>query len=302
MTQGHMDRLTSFDTSFLANEKAERPHGDRRHHGLRGVGRPATRTSSPTSAAASTCCRACASASPSRRCSSGTPFWVDYPEFDIAPARPPRHPAGAGDRRPVPRAGRRAASRRRSIARSRSGSCGWSTASRTTASRSSTRPTTRWPTGSRRSTSACCSSTSSRKPRSPATEVPWKPAPAALDALGLPATGADRPRDAPSPRLVRWLAGAAADPEAGREAARSDGIVGLWEVSWNLTQAGAEGAVQHRDRPRPQLRLDDRAPRASSSRSRTPSAAPSTTSPWRSPPARCAAGSRTATSTSTGSS
>jgi hypothetical protein len=30
MPQRHMDRLTSFDTSFLANEKANRAHGDRR--------------------------------------------------------------------------------------------------------------------------------------------------------------------------------------------------------------------------------------------------------------------------------
>ena len=52
----------------------------------------------------------------------GTPFWVDYPDFDIHQPRPPRHPAGARHRRPVPRAGRRAAGAAARPLASRSGS------------------------------------------------------------------------------------------------------------------------------------------------------------------------------------
>ena len=67
MPQRHMDRLTSFDTSFLANEKANG------HMAIGAVlmcdGEPArrARTSSPTSAAACIICRACASACSTRR-------------------------------------------------------------------------------------------------------------------------------------------------------------------------------------------------------------------------------------------
>ena len=63
MAQRHMDRLTSFDTSFLANESPTGTWRSARCWSAR-ARRPATRTSSPTSAAACTCCRACASASP----------------------------------------------------------------------------------------------------------------------------------------------------------------------------------------------------------------------------------------------
>ena len=165
MAQRHMDRLTSFDTSFLTNEKSQRAHGDRRRAGLRGRRRPAHEDFLAS-------IRSRLHLLPRLR------QRLAYPAARPGPpvlGRPPRlrRPraraaastlAAPGHRGAVPRGWSPRPSRRRSTARGRSGSSAWSRASRTTASGSSTRPTTRWPTGSRPSTSACCSSTSSRRP------------------------------------------------------------------------------------------------------------------------------------------
>ena len=54
MAQGHMDRLSSVDVSFLTNEIVVQPHARGRGHDLRGARRRATRTCSNTSRRACT--------------------------------------------------------------------------------------------------------------------------------------------------------------------------------------------------------------------------------------------------------
>ncbi len=164
MAQRHMDRLTSFDTSFLANEKSNG------HMAIGAVlvceGEPpsheeflAQHPQPPAPAAAP-------APAPrlSRRWGSARPFWVDHPEFDV-------HEHVAASTLAAPGSDEQFRDRRRRDLRAAArplaaalGAAAWSRASRTTASRSSTRPTTRWPTASPRSTSASCSSTSSRPP------------------------------------------------------------------------------------------------------------------------------------------
>ena len=86
-------------------------------------------------------------------------------------------------------------------------------------------------------------------------EVPWDPQRAAL------AAAARRARALPGswrpwPRWAAGCAGRSRDPSARAKRA-ADGLAGLWEVDLEPRAAGAEGAVQHRDRPRPRLRLGD---------------------------------------------
>ena len=100
---------------------------------------------------------------------------------------------------------------------------------------------------------------------------------------------------------ARWLWNAAKAP--GKAWKRvSDGVVGLWEVGWNLTKPAPKVAFNTDISARRAASPGRPARSTTSKRSRTRSAAPSTTSPWRSPAAPCAAGSRTATSTPTSSS
>ena len=83
MTQRHMDRLTSFDTSFLANERHNAHMAIGAVLDLRGLGsqprglpRPYTQPPAPAAALA-----------PAPRLPAavaGRPFWVDDPDFDIA--------------------------------------------------------------------------------------------------------------------------------------------------------------------------------------------------------------------------
>ena len=82
MAQRHMDRLTSFDTSFLANEKSDA------HMAIGAVlmcagEAPSEEDFLAQSAAACTSCRACASACCYPPLGLGTPFWVDHAEFDV---------------------------------------------------------------------------------------------------------------------------------------------------------------------------------------------------------------------------
>ncbi len=98
MAQRHMDRLTSFDTSFLTNEKSQRPHGDRGDAGLRGLAARATRTSSPTSAAACTCLPRLRQQLSYPPLGLGRPFWVDDSDFDVHKHVSRRSPC----RRPAP--------------------------------------------------------------------------------------------------------------------------------------------------------------------------------------------------------
>ena len=83
MTQGHMDRLTSFDTSFLANE---RQNG---HMALGAImvcegAAPSLEDFNAHIRSRLHLLPRFRQRSSSRRCSSGAPFWVDFPEFDIA--------------------------------------------------------------------------------------------------------------------------------------------------------------------------------------------------------------------------
>ena len=174
MAQRHMDRLTSFDTSFLANEKTNGhmaigavlvcegsapSHEDFLAHirsRLHLLPRLRQRLSFP----------------PLRL---GTPFWVDHPSSTSQPTCAPS---------PCRRPGRRA--QFRDLVGEPAGAAAGPLAAALGAlagrrlrgrslRRSSTRPTTRSPTGSRRSTSACSSSTSSRETSPRARARPGSP-------------------------------------------------------------------------------------------------------------------------------
>ena len=256
MAQRHMDRLTSFDTSFLTNEKS---------NGHMAIGAiMVCEGSAPSYEDFVTHIRSRLHLLPRLRqqlafppLHLGTPFWVDDPDFDVHKHVSHVTLPAPGHRRPVPRADRRVPLAAAGPLASRSGSSGWPTASRTTASGSSTRPTTRWPTGSRRPTSACCSSTSSRSTRSSATEEPWEPHDAALAA---PACSASRRRasSACSAARLRWLCERGDAARARRWKRAADGVVGLWEVGWNLTKPAPKVAFNIDIGPDAQLRLDDR--------------------------------------------
>ena len=83
MTQSHMDRLTSFDTSFLANEK---------YNGHMAIGAiMVCEGSAPSQDDFNTHIRSRLHLLPRLRqrlvfppMQLGRPFWVDYPEFDIS--------------------------------------------------------------------------------------------------------------------------------------------------------------------------------------------------------------------------
>ncbi len=193
MAQRHMDRLTSFDTSFLTNERS---------NGHMAIGAiMVCEGSAPSHEDFVTHIRSRLHLLPRLRqrlafppLHFGTPLWVDHPDFDVS--QHVRHvtlPAPGTDAQFHELIGD-LLSRRLSIVPSRSGSCGWSTASRTIASGSSTRRTTRWPTGSPRPTSACCSSMSSRRPKSSA-EEPVGAQPAALE--GAPRSASRRAASSP---------------------------------------------------------------------------------------------------------
>ena len=122
MAQRHMDRLTSFDTSFLANEKsnghmaigavlvcegdAARAHDDFLAHirsRLHLLPRLRQRLAVPAAGL-------------------GTPFWVDDPRLRHPPATCSRVTLPAPGTRPSSTSWSASCSRRRSTARSRSGS------------------------------------------------------------------------------------------------------------------------------------------------------------------------------------
>ncbi len=118
-------------------------------------------------------------------------------------------------------------------------------------------------------------------------EAPWEPA-RAPSRIGLLGRGGHRgrrhagpPRPLAAPRRT--------GPEAGAQARRGRvhrPLGGDLEPG----PAGAEGPLQHRDRAGPELLVGPISAWPTSSTSRTRSAAPSTTSPWRSSPAPCGAG------------
>ena len=236
VAQRHMDRLTSFDTSFLANEKSnghmaigavlvcegEPPsHEDFLAHirsrvhllpRLRqrlaypplGLGHARSGSTTPSSTSTSTCA------------ASTLPAPGTEAQFRDA--------------------GRRASAPPLDRSRAALGADRWSRASRTTASRSSTRPTTRWPTASPRSTSAML-----LFDVEPNTEPVARGG--ALGARSSRPRGralvGTRGRPASARPLRRAGPLAAARRRAARAAPRkraADGIAGLWEVTWNLSK------------------------------------------------------------------
>ena len=160
------DRLSGLDASFLSLERSGAhmhvgsvPGLRGRGAGLRGPGGrdrapPAPRAALPPEARLP----------PAR---AGAARVDRRPALQRRLPRPPHRPARPGRRRGA-QAPRRARVRPGGwTARSRCGSCGWSTRSATTASRSSPRPTTRWSTACRAWTSRPSSSTSSPTRRRP---------------------------------------------------------------------------------------------------------------------------------------
>ena len=220
MAQRHMDRLTSFDTSFLANEKANAHMAIGAVLMFDGRRRRARRTSSPRSAAASHQLPRLRQRLLYPPLGLGTPFWVDY--------RDVRHPPRTCAALTLPAPGTEDQFRALvgellapplDRAQAALGADPGRGLRRTSASRSSTRPTTRWPTASPRSTSGCCSSTSSRKREPAREEAPWTPAPHALAAPASPAR-AGAGIVATLRRLGRWLRRALRDPAGAAPARR----------------------------------------------------------------------------------
>ena len=122
MAQRHMDRLTSFDTSFLANEKS---------NGHMAIGAVLVCEGEPPSHEeflASIRSRLHLLPRLRQRLSYpplglGRPFWVDHPEFDVHEHVSRKVLDGSRQRRAVPRPPSPRPSPRRSTARGRSGSC-----------------------------------------------------------------------------------------------------------------------------------------------------------------------------------
>ena len=164
--------------------------------------------------------------------------------------RAPHGPAGARRARSSCGTSRRGSSPSASTVRSRSGSCGWSTASTATASRSSPRATTASSTASRASTSPPCSSTprsrriatslsaTTHGSRSPSRRPTQLLGDALLERATQPGRSAARgaraaPRPPPGPRSGRrgGVRGRLADrrrgspPPTRRSTSRSDRIV-----------------------------------------------------------------------------
>ena len=131
------------------------------------------------------------------------------------------------------------------------------------------------------------------------TEEPWHPQepPTGRQLLGLSVRGFFGMFGG----AARWLWSAAKAPGKAWQTALRRGRRALGG-GLEPDQAGAQGRLQL-PTSAPSAASPGRPARwATSKRSRTRSAAPSTTSPWRSPAAPCGAGSRTATSTPTSSS
>ena len=231
MSQSHMDRLTSFDTSFLANEKANAhmaigallmcdgtPPGiddflthirSRVHH----LPRLRQRLLYPP-------------------LGLGTPFWVDYPDFDIHQhVRRVSLPAPGGDEQfrtlvgellapPLDRAKPLwelilvegfAEERFAIVYKTHHAMADGISAVDIGMLLFDTEP----------------------KPEPVREEEPWTPAPTPtrVGLLGRAATGIG----ATLRRLARWLRRAARDPRRARRRA-ADGLAGLWEVTWNLAR------------------------------------------------------------------
>ena len=226
MAQRHMDRLTSFDTSFLSNERSNGHMAIGAVLVCAGHTARATRTSSPTSAAGCTSCpvspaaRLPAAAAWARRSGSTTPTstspttcaasTLPAPGTDaqfhelvardpFAAARPLAPPLGAVAGRGL----RRASLRRRS-----------------------TRPTTPSPTASRRSTSARSSSTSSRDSKSRCARR-CRGSPGSTSVAGRASRlRASRGSGRRWRRMVRWIGAALRQPSRAAKRA-ADGAVGL---------------------------------------------------------------------------
>ncbi len=231
MAQRHMDRLTSFDTSFLANEKA---------NGHMAIGALLMCEGSPPSEEDFlTHIRSRVHQLPRLRqrllyppLGLGTPFWVDYPDFDIH-----RHvrrialPAPGSEQQFRDLVGELLAP---PLDRSRP----------------------LWELilvegfederfGIVYKTHHAMADGISAvdigmllfdvepKPEPAHDEQPWSPArsPSKLGLLGRAGSGIA----ATLRRMVRWLRRAAQDPQRARQRA-GDGLAGLWEVTWNLAR------------------------------------------------------------------
>ncbi len=239
MAQGHMDRLSAIDPSFLTNESSSA------HMHVGGVmifegPPPATRTCSSISARAFTWSRAFARSSRIRRSRradrSGSTTPPSTSSTTCVTRRCPR---------PVPRnscaTSPHASSPSSSTARSRSGSYGWSRASPASASRSSRRRITRSSTASPASTSQRSSSTSSRcpSPSGPTTiGCPLRtPSSAQLAAKG--AQGLAKIPLALSRRAER----AASHPQRPLDRV-GELTAAVGEVAWNFANPAPDAAAQ----------------------------------------------------------
>ena len=125
-------------------------------------------------------------------------------------------------------------------------------------------------------------------PAAPHEGEPWAPAGRAERGASSPRAGSRGSCARRSSSAARRC-GAAAHPNRSLEAAR-EAIEGVGEVAWAGPEPRAGDAAQRADRPAPAVRRSCATTWRTSSASRTRSAARSTTSCWRSWPARCASG------------
>ena len=290
MAQEHLDRLTAIDASFL-HQEAESSH---MHVGARRACSRARRRRSRTSSTRS-----------ARRLhlvpryrqklafppvETGRPLWVDDPNFNLEyHVRQTALPA-PGQRASSSCGSPRGSSPSSSTAPSRCGRCGssrgWTNGRFALISKTPPRDDRRH--RGRRPRARCCSTSRRcrRTSTTPTRRGSREPEPTTADLVAsgsraLARTGARPRRAAPRRRCPRRRTRAA----DAREAAE-----GLGEIVWAGAEPGAADAAERRDRPAPALRRRRAASCATSSPSRTRSAAPSTTSCSPSSPARCATG------------
>ena len=218
----------------------------------------------------------------------GRPVWVDDPHFNIG--FHVRHTAlpAPGRRGRAARGWPAASSPRRSTAAGRCGSCGSSRASPTTASRCCPRPTTRSSTASPGVDIATVLFDTSPDPMPVgAARARVDPAPAARPTPSCSPTRCSSARRCPA-EIARGVRAHAARP--AQVAERLGPSRRRRSARWPRPAPGRPAEpVQRAHRPPPALHLGARRPRPSSRRSRTRSAARSTTSCWRRWPARSAA-------------
>ena len=278
MAQQHLDRLTAVDASFLAQEGP----ASHMHIGgivdLRGPAAAATRRCSTTSGRGCTSCRATASGSPQPPLETGRPAVGRRPDVQPRVPRPPDRAARAGHRGPA-----HAAGRADHVPAARPLQAAVGDVDRRGPRGRRLRADLQDPPRAdrrhqrRRPRDGACSTS---RPCPPEVAAPRRAVAAAARADRRRARRRRRGRAGARPRRRRRRRAAARSrsPQPRRCGALREAAEGLGEVAWAGHEPGARDAAERRDRPAPALRGRAQPARRTSRRSRTRSAARSTTS------------------------